>query len=158
MNRVMDVKWPWIDGAHQLRALLLDSLSNEDLAFSPGGTNVSLGTLLREAGDVEYTYIQSLKTFKQDWSYHNMEPGLESDLAKLKAWYPTLDQEMKATIEAFSDDDLGKSVDRGTGSNLPVELQLEAYLQAQLIYLGKAGVYFRAMDRELPQLFQDYIG
>lgn len=158
MNRIMDVKWPWIDGAHLLRAQLLDGLSNEDLAFSPGGTNVSLGTLLRAAGDVEYSYIQSLKTFKQDWSYHNTEAGLESDVEKLKAWYPTLDQEMKATIEAFSDDDLSKSIDRGSGSSLPVELQLEAYLQAELIYLGKAGVYFRAMNRELPQLFQQYIG
>jgi hypothetical protein len=158
MNRAMEAKWPWIDGAHLLRAQLLDSLSNEDLAFSPGGTNVPLGALLREAGDVEYSYIQSLKTFKQDWSYHNTDAGIESDLEELKAWYPTLDQQMKATIEAFSDDDLAKSTDRGNGSRLAVELQLEAYLQAQLIYLGKAGVYFRAMNRELPQLFQQYIG
>jgi hypothetical protein len=158
MNRVMEAKWPWIDGAHLLRAQLLDSLSNEDLVFSPGGTNVPLGALLREVGDVEYSYIQSLKTFKQDWSYHNTDAGIESDLEELKAWYPTLDQEMKATLEAFSNDDLAKSIDRGNGSSLPVELQLEAYLQAQLIYLGKAGVYFRAMNRELPQLFQQYIG
>jgi hypothetical protein len=158
MNRVMEAKWPWIDGAHLLRAQLLDSLSNEDLVFSPGGTNVPLGALLREVGDVEYSYIQSLKTFKQDWSNHNTDAGIESDLEELKAWYPTLDQEMKATIEAFADDDLAKSIDRGNGSSLPVELQLEAYLQAQLIYLGKAGVYFRAMNRELPQLFQQYIG
>lgn len=158
MNRIMEVKWPWIEGAHLLRAQLLDSLSNVDLAFSPGGTNVSLGALFREAGDVEYSYIQSLKTFTQDWSYHNTEAGLESDIEKLKAWYPILDQDMKATIEAFSDDDLSKSIDRGNGSSLPVELQLEAYLQAELIYLGKAGVYFRAMNRELPKLFQQYIG
>jgi hypothetical protein len=158
MNRIMEVKWLWIEGAHLLRAQLLDSLSNDDLAFSPGGTNMPLGTLFREAGDVEYSYIQSLKTFAQDWSYHNAEAGLESDVEKIKAWYPSLDQDMKATIEAFSDDDLTKSIDRGNGSSLPVELQLEAYLQAELIYLGKAGVYFRAMNRELPKLFQDYIG
>ncbi len=41
---------------------------------------------------------------------------------------------------------------------MPVEMQLDAYLQAQLIYLGKAGVYFKAMNRALPQVFLDYIG
>src|SRR5262245_36756886 len=102
MNRVMEVKWPWIEGAHLLRSMLLDNLSDEDLSFSPGGSNVSLGTLLREAGDVEYSYTQSLKTFKQDWSYHNTDAGLESDVEKIKAWYPTLDQELKATIAAFT--------------------------------------------------------
>src|SRR5215813_11499968 len=158
MNRLMDVKWPWIEGAHLLRAQLLESLTNEDLAFSPGGSNMPLGTLLREAGDVEYSYIQSLKTFKQDWSYHNPEPGLEGDVEKIKSWYAALDQEMKATIEAFSDDDLARPIERGSGLSLPLDLQVEVYLQAQLIYLGKAGVYFRAMHRELPQLFQDYIG
>ena len=158
MNRYMQEKWAWIEGTHGMRTHLLDTLSDADLAFNPGGTNLTLGELCREMGEVEYTYTQSLKTCKQDWSYHNTEAELERDVEKLKAWYPTLDQDMKATLESFSDDDLSKSIDRGTGSSLPVELHLEAYLQAQLIYLGKAGVYFRAMNRELPQLFQDYIG
>ena len=158
MNRVMQERWPWIEGAHSLRSQLLDSLSNADLAFSPGGENVTLGTLLRESGDVEYSYIQSLKTLKQDWSYHNTEAGLESDLTQIKAWYLMLDDEMKATIAAFSDEDLSKTIDRGGGSSMPVAMQLDTYLQAQLIYLGKAGVYFRAMNRALPQVFQDYIG
>jgi DinB family protein len=158
MNRAMQEKWSWIEATHSLRSQLLESLSNADLAFSPGGENVTLGTLLRESGDVEYSYIQSLKTFKQDWSSHHTEAGLESDLTQIKAWYSTLDEEMKTTLAAFSDEDLSKTIDRGGGSSMPVEMQLDTYLQAQLIYLGKAGVYFRAMNRALPQVFQEYIG
>jgi len=155
MNRAMQEKWPWIEGTHGMRLQLLDKLSNTDLAFSPGGENIPLGGLLRESGDVEYSYIQSLKTFKQDWSSHHTEAGLESDLTQIKAWYPTLDEEMKATLAAFSDEDLSKTIEpRG----FAVELQLDVYLQAQLIFFGKASVYFKAMNRTLPQAFQDYIG
>ncbi len=157
MNRYMLEKWPWIEGTHGMRSQLLDSLSDADLAFSPGGQNMTLGALCREMGEVEYSYIQSLKTFRQDWSYHNGEAGLESSVARLKAWFQTLDDELKATVDAFSDEDLQKTIDRG-GFATPVELQLDVYLQALLIFLGKATVYFKAMNKALPQYFQEYIG
>ena len=157
MNRYMLEKWPWIEGTHGMRSQLLDSLSEADLAFSPGGQNMTLGALCREMGEVEYSYIQSLKTCRQDWSYHNGEAGLESSVARLKAWFQTLDEELKATVDAFSDEDLQKTIDRG-GFAMPVELQLDVYLQALLIFLGKATVYFKAMNKALPQNFQEYIG
>ena len=157
MNRYMLEKWPWIEGTHGMRSQLLDSLSDADLAFSPGGQNMTLGDLCREMGEVEYSYIQSLKTFRQDWSYHNREAGLESSVAPLKTWFQTLDDELKATVDAFSDEDLQKTIDRG-GFSTPVELQLDVYLQALLIFLGKATVYFKAMNKALPQYFQEYIG
>ena len=157
MNRYMLEKWSWIEGTHGMRSQLLDSLSDADLSFSPGGQNMTLGALCREMGEVEYSYIQSLKTFRQDWSYHNREAGLESSVAQLKTWFQTLDDELKATVDAFSDEDLQKTIDRG-GFAMPVELQLDVYLQALLIFLGKATVYFKAMNKALPQNFQEYIG
>ncbi len=157
MNRYMLEKWSWIEGTHGMRSQLLDSLSDADLAFSPGGQNMTLGALCREMGEVEYSYIQSLKTFRQDWSYHNEEADLENSVARLKAWFQTLDDELKATVDAFSDEDLQKTIDRG-GFATPVELQLDVYLQALLIFLGKATVYFKAMNKALPQNFQEYIG
>jgi|GEM_PF-256846 len=157
MNSYMQEKWPWIEGTHAMRSQLLDFLNDADLPFSPGGQTITLGALLREMGEIEHSYIQSLKTFKQDWSYHNTEAGLESSVARLKAWYQTLDDEMKATVSALADEDLTKTVDRG-GFSLPVELQLDVYLQALLIFLGKATIYFRAMNRPLPQQIQEYIG
>ncbi len=157
MNSYMQEKWPWIEGTHAMRSQLLDILRDADLAFSPGGQTVTLGALLREMGEIEHSYIQSLKTFKQDWSYHNTEAGMESSVARFKAWYQTLDDEMKATISALSNEDLTKTVDRG-GFSMPVELQLDVYLQALLIFLGKATIYFKAMNKPLPQQIQEYIG
>ena len=87
MNRYVQEKWPWIQGTHGMRMQLLDALSDEILLFNPGGENVTLGALCRESGDIEYAYIQSLKTFAQDWSYHNETPGIEASVAQLKAWY-----------------------------------------------------------------------
>ncbi len=157
MNSFMQEKWSWIEGSHGMRSQLLDILSDADLAFSPGGQNMTLGALCREMGESEYSYIQSLKTFKQDWSYHNTEAGLESDVNRLKTWYQTLDDEMKVTVSALANEDLTKMVDRG-GYNMPVEMQLDVYLQALLIFFGKATVYLKAMNKAAPQQIQEYIG
>ena len=157
MNRYMLEKWPWIDGTHAMRSQLLDTLSDVDLAFSPGGQNMTLGALCRQMGEIEHSYIQSLKTFQQDWSYRNMEANLESSVARLRAWFQTLDDELKATVSALSDEDWNKTVDR-SGFPTPVELQLDVYLQALLIFLGKATIYFKAMNKPLPQQIQEYIG
>jgi uncharacterized damage-inducible protein DinB len=157
MNRYMSEKWPWIEGTHALRSQLLDILTDADLAFNPGGQNMTLGALFREMGEVEYSYTQSLKTFKQDWSYRNTEAGLESSVSRLNAWFQTLDEEMKATVSALSDEDLNKTIDR-SGYQMPVELQLDVYLQALLIFLGKATIYLKAMNKSYPQQIQEYIG
>ena len=157
MSRLMNEKWPWIEGSHGMRTQLLDTLSDADLAFSPGGQNMTLGALCREMGEVEHAYIQSLKTFKQDWSYRNSEAGLDSSVARLKAWFHTLDEEMKATVSALSDEDARKTVNRN-GYEMPVELQLDVYLQALLIFFGKATLYHTAMNTPLLPQFQEYIG
>ena len=157
MNSYMQEKWPWIEGTHAMRSQLLDILSDADLAFNPGGQNMTLGALCRQIGEIEHSYTQSLKTFQQDWSYRNREAGLESSVAQLKAWFQTLDEEMKATVAALSDEDLKKTIDRG-GYAMPVELQLDVYLQALLIFFGKATIYLKAMNKSLPQQIEEYIG
>ena len=157
MNRYMTEKWSWIEGTHQMRSQLLDILSDADLTFNPGGQNMTLGALCREMGEIEHSYEQSLKTFQQDWSYHNTEADLESNVARLKAWFQTLDDELKATVAALSDEDLQKTIDRG-GYSMPVELQLDVYLQALLIFFGKVTIYLKAMNKPLPQHIQEYIG
>jgi hypothetical protein len=57
----------------------------------------------------------------------------------------------------FADEDGNKPIDRG-GEAVPVAFQLEVYVQAVLIFLGKATIYLKAMDKSLPQSFQEYIG
>ena len=157
MNRLMQEKWPWIEGSHGMRSQILGILTDANLAFSPGGQNISLGALCREIGDVEYAYIQSLKTFTQDWSYHNTEAGLETSVTRLSAWYEELDKEMNATLSAFSDEDITKTIDR-SGYPMPLPLQLDAYLQALMIFFGKATTYLKAMNKPLPETIQEWIG
>ncbi len=156
MNKLMQEKWPWIDGSHQMRTQLLNLISDTDLAFSPGGQNMPLGALCREMGDTEYAYIQSLKTFTQDWSYHNTEAGLERSVTQLKNWYQTLDEELQTTVSAFSDEDATKTVDRGGYPTL-IGVQLDVYLQALLIFSGKTTIYLKAMNKALPKVIQEYI-
>jgi len=153
----MQERWPWIEGSHTMRAQALDLLEGADLAFNPGGANMTLGALCREMGEVEHSYLESLKTLKQDWSYRNDEAGLEGSVARLKAWYATMDEEMKLVVAAFTDEDLAKTVDRG-GFDWPVETQLEVYLQALLIFFGKLTIYLKALSKPLPKEWQDYIG
>jgi uncharacterized damage-inducible protein DinB len=158
MNRFMLEKWSWIDGSHAMRVELLDTLSDADLTFNPGGHNMTLGMLCREMGEIEYSYIQSLKTFKQDWSYRNMQMGLDTSIAKLKAWYQALDEQLKEVVSAFSDDDLKRLVERADGNQMPVEMQLDLYLQALLIFFGKSTIYLKAINKPLPQALREYIG
>ena len=157
MNHYMTEKWPWIEGTHQMRSQLLDILSDADLTFNLGGQNMTLGALCRQLGEVEHSYTQSLKTFQQDWSYHNEEEALERSVARLKEWFQGLDDELEAAASALSDENLKKTIDRG-GYAMPVDLQLDVYLQALLIFFGKATIYLKAMDKQVPQQIQEYIG
>lgn len=158
MNRYFQEKWPWIEGSHLMRTQVLDTLSDADLAFNPGGENMSLGALCREMGEVEHSYNQSLRSLRQDWSYRNTDAGLEGSVARLKAWFQTLDDEMQTTVAGLSDDDLHKSVDRGNGSSMPVDWQLDTYLQAVLIFFGKATIYYKMMNKSLSEQMREYIG
>ncbi|MCC6613025.1 MAG: DinB family protein [Anaerolineae bacterium] len=154
----MQDKWSWIDGSHGMRTGILDALTDADLAFNPGGQNMTLGALIREMGEVEHSYIESLKTFKQSWDYRNPEPGIDTSVARLKAWFEALDADLQATASALSDEDLSKTVERPGGYAMPVETQLDVYLQALLIFFGKVTIFFKAMDKPLPPSVGEYIG
>lgn len=156
MNRMMNEMWPWIEAAHGMRVEMFDILNDADLAFYPGGQNMTLGALCRQMGEIEYSYTQSLKIFRQDWSYRNNEAALVSSIAHLKAWFQTLDDEMQAAVAALKDEDMRREVDRG-GFAATIEFQIDVYLQAVLIFLGKATIYLKAMNKPLPQSLQDYI-
>ncbi len=155
MSSFMQEKWAMYEGTHAMRDAVLDTLTDADLAFSPGGANMTFGALWREMGEVEHAYVQSLRNFTQDFNYHNSEIG--GSVAGLKAWLQTLDAEMKATLEGYSEDDWQKLIRRDSGYETPVEFQMEIYLQALLIFFGKVSVYLKAMDKPLTQAMKDWI-
>jgi len=158
MNSYMDNKWSWIEGTHGMRNGLVGTLTDADLAFCPGGQTMTLGALCREIGDIEHAYIESLKNFKQDFSYRNTEAGIETSVAKLLAWYQNLDEDMKATVAALSEADLKKEIERSSGYKTPVDIQLDIYLQALLIFFGKITIYLKIMNKPMDKTIQEYIG
>jgi hypothetical protein len=142
-----------------IRPQLMQTLTDDDLSYTPGGANPPLGVLCREIGEVEQAYIDSFKTFKLDFSYRNTTRGLERSVAQLVAWYAKLDAELKATIEGLSEEDISsRLVDRGGDFKLPLQIQLNVYQEALLIFYGKAIVYLRAMDKTPPQQMQEWLG
>jgi len=155
MNRIKNEKWPWIEAAHGMRTQLFESLSDVDLAFSPGGQAITFGALCRQMGETEHSYTQSLKTLKQEWSYRYPEVDVASHVDHLKTWFQTLDEEMQMALTTFLEDG-EKTIDRG--GPVTVEFQLDTYLQAVLIFLGKATIYLRVMNKRLPPFFEEYIG
>jgi len=157
MSTLFEEKWSWIESSHGLRSGLLENTSDAELAFNPGGQNITLGALFREIGEIEQSYIDSFKTFKQDFSYHNPDPSIETSVERLKAWYQAMEDEFKAALSAISDADAQKTILRPSGYTTPPSFQIDIYVQALMIFFGKAVIYFRAMNKPLPPSVQEYI-
>ena len=146
-----------------LRDQFVEILADEDLGLRLGGETASLGALCREIGEIEHTYVQSFRTFRQDSSYRNPDPEIERSVAALKAWFAELDRELIAAVEALSDDDIAyrriirDDFDEAFFSPLP-KVQLDVYREALLIFYAKVTVYLRAIERPLPGQWGDWIG
>ncbi len=159
MNSLMQEFYPIFEMYQALRNQLLELLTDDDLAFNLGGENISLGALCVEIGEIEASYIASFKTFKQDFTYRKEEPGLDCSVADLSIWFRELDQELKTVLAGLSEEDLrNRLVDRGDGFELPLHIQLDVYKEALLIFYGKVSVYLKALGKELPQQWQEWIG
>lgn len=158
MNSLMREYYPTFEYYQAMRNQLMEMLDENDLVFSPGGENPTLGALCLEIGETQVSYIESFKNFAQDFSYRNDEPSLERSVERLKAWYWKLDQELKSVLEGLSENDLrSRLVDRGGGFQLPLHIQLDVYKEALLIFYGKVSVYLKAMGKERPQQWQEWI-
>jgi hypothetical protein len=142
-----------------LRGELIAALVDEDLRFSPGGANRMLGELCVEIGEIEHAYVESFKTFTQNFDYHNETPGLANSVDALRAWYEVLDAELEAALGALTEEQLtGQEIDRGDNFTLPPAIQLVIYKEALLIFYGKVSVYLKAMGRNMPGIWPSWIG
>jgi hypothetical protein len=145
-----------------LRADLMATLSDDDLAFALGGSTMTLGALCHAIGDIEHAYVESFRTFTQDFGYTNPDPALETSVAALVAWYSDLDARLLAAVGVLSEEDIAsRRITRGDFSEeffSPLAaVQLDVYREALLIFCGKVSVYLRAMDRPLPGNWPDWI-
>lgn len=141
-----------------LRPALLGALADADLAYRLPGDNLSLGELCVEMGETEQSYIESLKTFRQEWKYGSADKALLSSVSGLAAWFTAMDAELDALMNRFTDAEVsGKMIDRGT-FQVPVGGQLHTYREALLIFYAKAALYLKALCKPLPEQMRWWIG
>ena len=158
MNSILENYYPTFEMFQSLRAQLMETLSDEDLLFETGGENVTLGALCRQIGETEHSYIDSFRTFTQDFDYRNDQPGLAGSVERLVAWYADLDNELKRVVSALSEEDLAnRKVDRGGGFIISPAVQLEVYKEALLIFYGKVDIYLKAMGKPRPEQWAVWI-
>lgn len=165
MNSIVQVHMPatYFGEYQALRDELVAILTDDDLAFRVGGESATLGALCREIGEIEHTYVESFRTFRQDFDYQNPDVRLEKSVAALASWYAELDRDLADAIAALSEDDIAnrrivrKDFDINDFSPSP-DIQLDIYREALLIFYGKVSVYLRAMGKPLPGHWQHWIG
>ena len=117
MNSILTDYYPTFRMYQALRTQLMDSLSDDDLRYTPGGANLPLGVLCVEIGETEQAYIEWFRTFAIDFCYRNPEPTLETSVARLASWFQALDAELEATIAGLSDDEVKtRQIDRADGA------------------------------------------
>jgi hypothetical protein len=147
----------------RLRNQLMDELSDDDLEVRFGGDSETLGALCREIGEIEHTYVESFRSFRQDFSYRNPDPLLAHSVQALKAWFDELDRDLMASLAALSNDDIERrqivrsDFEEAFFAPLP-RVQLDIYREALLIFYGKASVYMKAIGTPRSQEWRDWIG
>ncbi len=126
-----------------------------DLGFSLPG-NPTLGEIFREEAEIERSYADSFKTFKQTFESGKSDPALATNIDQLKAQFQLIDTDLDGTLETLSEADIERTIERGAA--YPVPTQLQIYFQTVLIFFGKVTIYYRAMDKPLPENWKAWIG
>lgn len=159
MNKLMQSYYPIFSLYQSLRNQLMAVLTDADLNYQLGGETVSLGLLCREIGETQQTYIQSFHTCTlPSFDYRYPDPAIANSVSALSAWFAVMDAELKMVIENFSNEDLAqKMVYRGDDFTVPIQIQLDIYKEALLIFYGKVSIYLRAMQKPRPEQWQEWI-
>jgi hypothetical protein len=158
MNSFMRENAAMLASLQELRPDLLSILADADLAYKLPGRNGTLGELCLEMGEVEQSYIDSFKNFKQDFSYRHPDKAVLTSVEKLKSWYDKLDRELQAVLEGLSDDDFQKTIDRGYNFTPSVVTNFHIYREALLIFYSKAHLYTKALNKNVPGKWRWWIG
>jgi len=143
----------------ELRDDLMQVLSDTTLAFTPGGSALTLGSLCREIGETQQSYLDSFTSRQQDFRYRHPDPDIGTNLDRLRAWYAELDDVLATILTGFGPDDLVNAIiDRGGGFEVTIPMQLEIYKEALLLFYGKASIYLKVLQLEVHGRWQHWIG
>ncbi len=142
----------------ELRDELMAVLADEELAFRPGGRNLTLGALCVRLGETQKAYAKSFRTFEAQFVYQPPDATKTGSVAGIRAWYRQLDEDLEAALEDLSDEDVAnRLVARGGDHKLPVFLHLDVYREALIVFYGQASIYLRAMGKEPPGKWAHWI-
>ena len=159
MNRIVSEQYGLFRLYQRLRDQLLATLTDADLAFTPGGANPPLGELCLEIGETERAYIHSFRTFSQRFDSRQGDRSLAGSVPGLQAWYEQLDAELYAAVAALSDEEIAnRPIDRGNGFLVPANVQLHIYQEALIIFYGKVTVYMQLLGKPMSAQWQHWIG
>ncbi len=159
MNRIVSEQYGLFRLYQRLRDQLLATLTDADLAFTPGGANPPLGELCLEIGETERAYIDSFRNFSQRFDYRQGDRSLAGSVPGLQAWYEQLDAELYAAVAALSDEEIAnRPIDRGNGFLVPANAQLHIYQEALIIFYGKVTVYLKLLGKPMSAQWQHWIG
>lgn len=159
MNAKLARQYDIVKLYRELRDSLIAILSDEDLAYSPGGENASLGVLCRELGEVQKGYVESFKTFTVDFDHEVDDADLETSIESIRAWYQQLDDELEEVLETLTDEDIdNRIVQRTETFQLPPVIHLDVFREAMIIFYGKVSVYLKAMPKPRPAKWDKWLG
>ncbi|MEJ7839903.1 MAG: hypothetical protein WKF81_13905 [Thermomicrobiales bacterium] len=158
MHAALEMQWSWIQAMNGLRSELLESLNNQDLSVTPGGSKPALGELLVSMGDLTRAYTSSFHDFLLEWDQEPSEGGISTSVETLQLWFSQLDSELESTLTELTDESILRQIERPGGGAMPVDMHLQVYNQALFIYFGKFVVYLNAISRPMPPSLAEYIG
>jgi hypothetical protein len=156
MNALMTEHGELLAETQSFRGWMLDQLTDLDLDFALPG-NPTLGELCREMGETQVGYIGSFSRFEHAWGYRHDDPEVERSVEALRAWYDRLDAELRAALEAMSEEEIETKRLRG-GGWASVTKEFHLYREALLIFYAKCTVYLRALDKPLSEEWIDWMG
>lgn len=158
MNLIVREYFNLLDMTVALRHQMFEIITDADLAYRLPGDNPSFGDLCFEMGNTQMAYIDSFKTHTYNDTLRHDDPTLASSVERLKPWFNDLDEQIKAVLSTFSDDELHSIlIDRVT-MQWPVMVNFHTYREALLIFFAKASVYLKALQKPLPDQWRDWMG
>jgi hypothetical protein len=158
MNSLIEQQYGILEMTLGLRHEVLTLVNDADLAYALPG-NMTLGALCRQQGEIDRSYIEAFRTFKQEWTCRHEDDRVEQQVEALRGWYVDLEAEFKAVVGDLTEAQVQtQMIDRGTGMDFPVGITFHIYRESLLIFLAKASLYLRALDKPVSARMTMWIG
>lgn len=156
MTHAIDHYLRWFDDYQQLKHRMIQILSDDDLSHVIEGSP-SLGELCREHGEIEYSYLDSFRTYQLRFDYRHPDPEIAGSTEALSAWYTKLDVEFKGVLEAIKETDVETATIDRQGWSVSIPENLAIYKEATVIFAAKAWIHLLALGKALPKQWKDWI-